>query len=86
MDTIRISLTLEKDGEIHLSDLPLKRGQRVAMLVRPEADQIERPALTADRLLGSGLIGIWRDRDYLGESAEYARQLREQTQQGRREP
>ncbi len=51
-----------------------------------EADQVEQPALTADRLLASGLIGMWCDRDDLGDSVEYARQLREQAQQRRLEP
>lgn len=85
METIRISLTLEQDGEIHLSGLPLKRGQRIEMIVLPEVDQLERSMLTADRLLASGLIGIWRDRDDLGDSAVYARQLRERAQRRRLE-
>jgi hypothetical protein len=86
METIRISLTLEQDGEIHVSGLPWKRGQRIEMIVLPDADQIERPALTADRLLASGVIGIWRDRDDLGDSADYARELREQAQRRGLEP
>lgn len=36
MDAIRIYTTVEQDGEIHLANLPIKRGQRVEMIVLPE--------------------------------------------------
>jgi hypothetical protein len=35
----------------------------------------KRPLTVAD-LRASGVIGLWKDRDALGDSAEYARQLR----------
>jgi hypothetical protein len=37
--------------------------------------------LTARSLLDSGLLGLWKDRTDIEDSAEYARQLREQSQQ-----
>jgi hypothetical protein len=37
--------------------------------------------LTVGRLRRSGLIGLWQDRDDIGDSSVYARRLREQTQQ-----
>ncbi len=42
----------------------------------PEDKPAKRP-LTADQLLNSGLIGIWKDREDIGDSAVYARKLRE---------
>lgn len=42
-----------------------------------------RPHLTARGLLQSGIIGLWKDRNDIKDSAAYARQLREQVQRGR---
>jgi hypothetical protein len=47
-------------------------------LSTPEpADPHSRPVLTGKDLAGSDLIGIWADRTDIGDSREYARQLRE---------
>ena len=81
MDAIRIYTTVEQDGEIHLSNLPLKRGQRVEMIVLPEpAAPAERPPLTAADLLASGLIGLWEGREDIADSLDFARRLRDQAQ------
>ena len=38
MEALRIEATIEKDGELHLRDLPCRKGERVeAILLRPEA-------------------------------------------------
>ncbi len=39
METLRTITTVEQDGEIRLSNLPLKRGQRIELLVRTKAMQ-----------------------------------------------
>ena len=80
MDALRIYTTIEQDGELRLSNLPLKRGQRVELVVRPESEPAERPLLTAEQLLASSLVGLWADRGDLGDSAAAARQLREAAQ------
>lgn len=80
MESLRIFTTIEQDGELRLSNLPLKRGQRVELVVRTESDGSDRPALTADQLLATTLVGLWADRDDLGDSATFARQLREAAQ------
>jgi hypothetical protein len=36
--------------------------------------------LTARDLLESGLVGLWADRDDMGDSVEYARQLRREAE------
>ena len=74
MDALRIYTTIEQDGELRLSNLPLKRGQRVELVVRPESEPIERPLLTAEQLLASSLVGLWADRDDLDETV-YATQF-----------
>ena len=37
--------------------------------------------ITAKQLRESGLIGLWKDREDIQDSADYARQLREHAQQ-----
>jgi hypothetical protein len=80
MDALRIITTIEADGELRVANLPLKKGQRVELLVLTESSAPERPLLTADDLLASEIIGLWADRADLGESTTFARQLREQAQ------
>jgi hypothetical protein len=81
MHAIRIYTTIEHDGEIHLANLPVKRGQRVEMIVLPEpVAPAERPPLTAADLLASGLVGLWEGREDIADSPVFARQLRDQAQ------
>ena len=82
MDAIQVYTTVEKDGEIHVSNLPFKRGQQVELIVRAEpTPHSDALPLTAQRLLASELIGLWEARpDIDSDSPEYARQLREQAQ------
>jgi hypothetical protein len=47
---------------------------------RQQSEKPKRPRLTARQLLNSGLIGLWKDRQDITDSASYARQLREQAQ------
>ncbi len=47
---------------------------------RAERARTPRKYLTARELLNSDLIGMWQDRTDIGDSAAYARQLREQAQ------
>ena len=84
MDAIRIQKIVEKDGEILMKGLPFKKGQHVEMilLVEPSDAPVHRH-ITADRLSSSRLIGLWKDRKDIGDSAVYARQLREQAQSRR---
>jgi hypothetical protein len=80
MEIIRLTTTIEQDGEIHLANLPLRKGQRVEMIVLSEPSPDQRPMLTADQLAHSDLIGLWEDRTDIGDSAEFARELREKGQ------
>jgi hypothetical protein len=80
MQAIRLQQTVEKNGEIHLVDLPVMKGQEVELLVlfAPESEQKKR--LTARQLLNSDLIGMWKDRSDITDSVAYARELRERAQ------
>jgi hypothetical protein len=59
----------------------VEKGQQVEVLVLfTSSPTSKRPRLTARQLLHSGLIGLWKDRQDITDSADYARQLREQAQ------
>lgn len=81
MEAIRLQRSIEKDGEIFLTGLPFRKGQRVEMILLSEPGT-PPPAscLTARQLLHSELIGLWEDREDIDDSAAYARRLREHAQ------
>lgn len=84
MEAIRLHQTIEKNGEVTITNLPVVKGQQVEVVLlfsEPDTKDAERPArarLTARELLNSGLIGLWKERDDIGDSVDYARQLRGQ--------
>lgn len=81
MEAVRIHKVIERDGEIHLAGLPCKKGQDVDLIVLMETPEVQTwPSLTARQLLNSGLVGLWKDRTDIGDSAAFARRLREQAQ------
>ncbi len=82
MEAIRLHQTIQKDGELSLTDLPVVKGQQVeiVLLLNPVSAEAKRPVMTAQQLLNSGLIGIWKERTDISDSTAYARQLREQAQ------
>jgi len=85
MNAIRVYTTVEQDGEIRVENLPLKKGQRVEVILlaeHPSNGAVEM--LTAHGLLESEIVGLWQDRTDIGDSPDYARQLREQAQRRER--
>ncbi len=84
MEAIRLNKVVDRDGEIFVTGLPCKKGQHVEMILLIKPSTIPRhPHLTARKILHSELIGLWRDREDIEDSAAYARQLRAQTQRRR---
>jgi len=87
MEAVKLRQTITKDGELLLTGLPYGKGQSVEIIVFPQpTSPSPRERLTVGRLRRSGLIGMWQDRDDIGDSSAYARQLREHTQQRRTPP
>ncbi|MEW5872964.1 MAG: hypothetical protein AB1894_27135 [Chloroflexota bacterium] len=82
MEAIRLQQTVQKKGELTLRNLPIEKGQQVEvlLLISPPAGT-RRPRLTARQLRNSGLIGLWKERQDIADSVDYARQLRQQAQQ-----
>lgn len=84
MKVIHLYKEVEKDGEISVTGLPFKKGQHVEVILMPESSAKFKPYLTAYQLLNSELVGLWKDRKDIGDSAIYARKLREEAQIRRR--
>jgi hypothetical protein len=80
MEAVRLNTVLKKDGEITMRGLPFKKGDRVEMILLPAGAATRERALTARRLRRSGIIGLWKGRAEVNDSATFARQLREQAQ------
>ena len=79
MEAIKIEEVVKKDGEIKMSGLPLKKGQRVELIVLKEPYAEESTGATARNLLKSSMVGLWKDRP-IENSAIFARQLRDEAQ------
>ncbi|HDL18838.1 MAG TPA: hypothetical protein ENH29_07275 [Bacteroidetes bacterium] len=81
MKTIRVQQIVAKDSEILVKEIPYRKGQKVEVIVLPQTKKTRsRPHLTVRRLRQFGLIGLWKDRDDIQNSADYTRHLREQAQ------
>ncbi len=81
MEAIRMQQTIQKKGELTLRNLPVEEGQQVeVLLLFPASKKSKKARLTARQLLNSGLIGLWKERQDISDSADYARQLREVAQ------
>lgn len=79
MEAVRIKERIKKDGEILLTGLPFKKGQRVEMIVMSEPARRSSKPSTARQLLASGIVGMWKERG-IADSSVYARTLRERAQ------
>ena len=77
---VHIEKVVEKDGEINLTGLPFKKGERVELTLSAEPAAENLTGIPASELLRSGLVGIWKNRDDIKDSSEFARQLREKAQ------
>lgn len=81
MNAIRVQQVVVEDGKVLITGLPYKKGQLIEIILLPQPSKTAlRSCLTAGQLRQSGLIGLWKDPDDIGDSVVYARQLREQSQ------
>lgn len=79
MEAIRIQETIQKSGELILRGLPVEQGQEVEVLLlfNPLPAEVGKRKFTAQDLLQSNLIGLWKEREDITDSVIYARQLRQ---------
>jgi len=81
MEAVRVQQVVVKNGEVLIRGIPCKKGQIVDIIVLSQPPKtMPRSHLTVGQLRQSGLIGLWKERDDIQDSAAYARRLREQAQ------
>ncbi|MGE3800081.1 MAG: hypothetical protein AB7H80_03605 [Candidatus Kapaibacterium sp.] len=81
MEAIRVQQKIEKRGELTVRNLPVEEGEEVEVLVLLTShDSERRKQLTADQLLHSDIVGMWKDRTDIPDTIEYARQLRDEAE------
>ncbi len=82
MEAIRLQQIVQEDGELHIPNVPVVKGQQVEVLLlfRSVPSKLKRRHMTARELLNSELIGLWKERTDIADSSVYASQLREQAQ------
>jgi hypothetical protein len=76
----RYKVTVGPDGRIEIDAPELKPGAKAEMIVLVETRKLKqaghRQVITAADLLASGLVGLWSGRKEIGDSLEFAQQLR----------
>lgn len=81
MEAVQVKQVLTKDGEMLLTGLPYKKGQSVEVILLAQTEApAQRKSLTVGELRRSGLLGMWRERTDISDSAIYARELRQQAE------
>jgi hypothetical protein len=61
-------------------DVPLGPAE-VVVVIFPEKPGVAKKPLTAGDLMRSPLFGLWKDREDIGDSLEFARKLRAEAEQ-----
>jgi hypothetical protein len=80
MDPVRKHTVVEEDGQLIINGLPYKKGDHVEVILQKENGSYRNRGLSARKLLASPLIGLWADREDIGDSSEFSRGLREKAQ------
>lgn len=80
MDAVRKMTVFEEDGKVTLTGLPYKKGDQVEIILLKGQAETRPQGMTVRELLDSPLVGMWADRDDIGDSSEFARRLREQAE------
>lgn len=62
-----------------LRQVPEKRWDAVLSFIQ-SLDPSKQPVFTGADMLKSGIVGMWADRDDIGDSREFARKLRRQAE------
>ena len=74
-------VTVKNGGLVSLRSNKLKPGTKAELivLVEPVENSVER-SMTGSDLLKSGLVGMWAERKDIGDSLEFARELRKEAE------
>lgn len=85
MKTLNIKTKIPKNHKLVIDipkDLPAGTVDIVVIIV-PEASESIKRGKTAGDMLKSPLFGIWKDRQDIGDSIEFARKLRKNAEMRR---
>jgi DNA-damage-inducible protein J len=93
----RMSPALKRAAEGVLQELGLSASEAITLFytqlalrrklpldLSVDGDVRSAKTMTAGQILNSGAIGLWKDRETLADSPEYARALRENAENARR--
>ena len=81
METVKLDTIIKKDGEINIKGVPFYKGDKIKMIISSESEEDKtNNELSADKILKSGIVGIWEDRDDIIDSSSHARELRNKAQ------
>ena len=78
VNSVHFRKTLDNDGELRLTGLPGKKGEEAEVIVIFQRAAPE--GMTLGDLLRSDIVGLWKDRTEIGDSVEFARELRKRVQ------
>ena len=73
---------VKNGGLVSLRSSKLKPGTTAEVIVRVESseEKLAKKQITAADLLASGLAGMWADRNDIGDSLEFARDIRKKAE------
>ncbi|MCX6082335.1 MAG: hypothetical protein NTW32_22635 [Chloroflexi bacterium] len=77
LTALRQTMTVPADGNIKIYLPDLKPGSKAEVIVLVEENARQHRHMTGSDLLASGVVGLWAKRKDLGDSLEFARQLRQ---------
>ena len=80
MDAVRKVAVFQEDGQVTITGLPYKKGDQVEIILLKGQPQARSEGMTAREFLESPLLGMWADREDIGDSSEFARTLRERAE------
>lgn len=78
MDDTIIEYVVKEDGRIELEGLPVHRGDRIQVTIQAQTARKDRKPIS--EILKMDAIGMWADREDIGDSEAYARRLRKQAE------
>ena len=74
METIVLKGIITEDGQLQVNVPANLPPGPVEVEIRAEAPAVQ--GVTLGELLNSGLVGLWKDREDITDSVEFARELR----------
>jgi hypothetical protein len=83
MEAVKMKKKIKNDGELILTNLPYKKGQNIELIILKNnafEDEEKKSKLTAKKILKSKIVGLWKNRDDITDSVNYAEKLRKNAQ------